>query len=72
MSPATQGAKTNSGRLYFLDAAHDGLVLSVNPDGSDLKTIVFVCTGVREGVERWVEEEREGEQCNARISETGQ
>jgi len=40
MSPATQGAKTNSGRLYFLDAAHDGLVLSVNPDGSDLKTIV--------------------------------
>ena len=40
MSPAKPGAKPDSGRLYFLDAAHDGCVLSVNPDGSDLKTIV--------------------------------
>ena len=32
-------AKPGSGRLFFLDLS-DGRVLSVNPDGSDLKTIV--------------------------------
>src|SRR6266571_470695 len=39
-SKATRLAtKLSSGRLFFLDLS-DGRVLSVNPDGSDLKTIV--------------------------------
>lgn len=33
-------AGSDSGRLFFLDAGHDGRVLSVRPDGSDLKTII--------------------------------
>ena len=33
------GGKTAIGRLFFLDVA-GGRVLSANPDGSDLKTIV--------------------------------
>ena len=33
------GRKTAIGRLFFLDVA-SGRVLSANPDGSDLKTIV--------------------------------
>src|SRR5260370_32015316 len=32
-------AKSTSGRLFFLDLG-GGRVMSVNPDGSDLKTIV--------------------------------
>ena len=33
------GSKTTSGRLFFLDLG-GGRVMSANPDGSDLKTIV--------------------------------
>src|ERR1700676_4001994 len=33
------GSKSTSGRLFFLDLG-GGRVMSVNPDGSDLKTIV--------------------------------
>ena len=32
-------AKSNSGRLFFLDLG-GGRILSVNPDGSDLKTVL--------------------------------
>ena len=32
-------AKSNSGRLFFLDLGA-GRILSVNPDGSDLKTVL--------------------------------
>jgi DNA-binding beta-propeller fold protein YncE len=38
-SRSTSGGKTAVGRLFFLDVA-GGRVLSANPDGSDLKTIV--------------------------------
>jgi DNA-binding beta-propeller fold protein YncE len=38
-SRSASGGKTEVGRLFFLDVA-GGRVLSANPDGSDLKTIV--------------------------------
>jgi hypothetical protein len=37
--PTEPGSKSTSGRLFFLDLG-GGRVLSANPDGSDLKTIV--------------------------------
>src|SRR6266702_5157641 len=49
-SKATRLAtKLSSGRLFFLDLS-DGRVLSVNPDGSDLKTIVAEGRRLPDGV----------------------
>jgi DNA-binding beta-propeller fold protein YncE len=39
IKPSTATAQSSSGRLFFLDLG-GGRVLSANPDGSDLKTIV--------------------------------
>ncbi len=44
-----QTAKPTSGRLYFLDLSA-GRVLSVNPDGSDLKTIVSAGRRLPDGI----------------------
>ncbi len=38
------------GRIFFLDAAAGGRVMSANPDGSDLKTITNEGTKVPDGI----------------------
>jgi low-density lipoprotein receptor class B len=38
------------GRIFFLDAAAGGRVMSANPDGSDLKTITTESTKVPDGI----------------------
>ena len=45
----TKPAPKPSGRLFFLDAS-DGRVLSANPDGSDLKTIVSEGRKIPDGI----------------------
>jgi len=44
-----QNSNTDSGRLFFLDASV-GRVLSVRPDGSDLKTVVDIGRKIPDGL----------------------
>src|SRR6202171_3232946 len=46
---ASSAAKKTAGRLFFLDLG-GGRVLSVNPDGSDLKTLVSEGRKLPDGV----------------------
>ena len=47
--PAKAGPKSTSGRLFFLDLG-GGRVMTSNPDGSDLKTIVSEGRRLPDGV----------------------
>jgi hypothetical protein len=47
--PTKPGSKATSGRLFFLDLS-DGRVMSANPDGTDLKTIVSEGRKLPDGV----------------------
>jgi hypothetical protein len=49
MAPARASVSAASGRLFFLDASA-GRVLSVNPDGSDLKTVLIEGRKIPDGV----------------------
>jgi hypothetical protein len=47
--PTDKASNTTSSRIFFLDI-EGGRVVSVNPDGSDLKVIVEGCRGHLDGV----------------------